>query len=160
MDILKELLGNGSVNMNATYTWPKMQKKRCFICGPFRDSLLGNWLVTRLYNNEFNPNSVIISHAAIKIWQYFTMLCVLRRLFNFYGYERMFTRLGNKWFEGDHFFKWLIALTGGPGLFFSSVIILYTDGRIPWTSNKPVARPLPIHGTTQTQVKRIHRAVL
>jgi hypothetical protein len=45
----------------------------------------------------------------------------------------------------------------GPGLSFSSVIIPYTDGRIPWTSDKPVARPLPIHRTTQTQNKRIHR---
>jgi hypothetical protein len=45
----------------------------------------------------------------------------------------------------------------GPGLFFSSVIIFYTDGSAPWTDDKPVARPLPTHSTTQTQYKRIHR---
>jgi hypothetical protein len=32
----------------------------------------------------------------------------------------------------------------------------YTDGRTPWTSDQPVARPLPKHRTTQTQNKRIH----
>jgi hypothetical protein len=31
-----------------------------------------------------------------------------------------------------------------------------TDGRTLWTSDQPVARPLPKHGTTQTQNKRIH----
>jgi hypothetical protein len=31
---------------------------------------------------------------------------------------------------------------------------LYTVGRTPWTSDKPVARPLPTHRTTQTQNKR------
>jgi hypothetical protein len=30
---------------------------------------------------------------------------------------------------------------------------LYTDGRIPWTGDQPVARPLPTHRTTQTQNK-------
>jgi hypothetical protein len=29
-----------------------------------------------------------------------------------------------------------------------------TEGRAPWTSDQPVARPLPIHRTTQTQNKR------
>jgi hypothetical protein len=42
-----------------------------------------------------------------------------------------------------------------PCFSFSSVIIFYTDGKTPWTINKPVARPLPIHRTTQTQNKRI-----
>jgi hypothetical protein len=45
----------------------------------------------------------------------------------------------------------------GPDLFFSSVIIFYTDDRAPWASDKPVTRPLPTHRTTQTQNKRIHR---
>jgi hypothetical protein len=31
-----------------------------------------------------------------------------------------------------------------------------TDGRTPWTSDQPVARPLPIRRTTQTQ-KKIHK---
>jgi hypothetical protein len=33
---------------------------------------------------------------------------------------------------------------------FSS-LILYTVGRTPWTGDQPVARPLPIHKTTETQ---------
>jgi hypothetical protein len=32
----------------------------------------------------------------------------------------------------------------------------YTDGRTPWTSDQPVARPLHKHKTTQTPYKRIH----
>jgi hypothetical protein len=31
--------------------------------------------------------------------------------------------------------------------------LFYTDGRHPWTSDQPVARPLPTHRTTQTQNK-------
>jgi hypothetical protein len=34
-----------------------------------------------------------------------------------------------------------------------SFLILYTVGRTPWTSDQPVARPLPKHRTTQTQNK-------
>jgi hypothetical protein len=37
---------------------------------------------------------------------------------------------------------------------FFSFFILYTAGRIPWTGDQPVARPLPAHRTTQTQNKR------
>jgi hypothetical protein len=33
----------------------------------------------------------------------------------------------------------------------------YTDGRTPWTSDQPIARPLPTHRTPQTQNKRTHR---
>jgi hypothetical protein len=33
---------------------------------------------------------------------------------------------------------------------------LYTIGRTPWTSDRPVARPLPKYRTTQTQNKRAH----
>jgi hypothetical protein len=33
----------------------------------------------------------------------------------------------------------------------------FTDGRTPWTSDQPVARPLPKHRTTQTQNKHIHK---
>jgi hypothetical protein len=32
--------------------------------------------------------------------------------------------------------------------------LFYTDGRTPWTSDQPVARPLPSHRTTQTENKR------
>jgi hypothetical protein len=32
----------------------------------------------------------------------------------------------------------------------------FTDGRTPWASDQPVARPLPTHRTTQIQNKRIH----
>jgi hypothetical protein len=41
----------------------------------------------------------------------------------------------------------------GPWPLFS-FLILYTVGRTPWTGDQPVARPLPIHRTTQTQNKR------
>jgi hypothetical protein len=41
----------------------------------------------------------------------------------------------------------------GPRSLFN-VLIFYTDGRTPWTGDQPVARPLSIHRTTQTQNKR------
>jgi hypothetical protein len=34
---------------------------------------------------------------------------------------------------------------------FFSFLILYTEGRTPWTGNQPVARPLHTHSTTNTQ---------
>jgi hypothetical protein len=34
--------------------------------------------------------------------------------------------------------------------------LLYTVSRTPWTSDQPLARPLPKHRTIQTQNKRIH----
>jgi hypothetical protein len=37
---------------------------------------------------------------------------------------------------------------------FISFLILYTDGRTPWTGVQTVARPLPAHRITQTQNKR------
>jgi hypothetical protein len=42
----------------------------------------------------------------------------------------------------------------GPWPLFS-FLILCTIGRTPWTGDQPVARPLPIHRTTQTHNKRI-----
>jgi hypothetical protein len=41
------------------------------------------------------------------------------------------------------------------GLFFS-FLILYTVGRIPWSGDQPVARPLPTHRTAQTRNERMH----
>jgi hypothetical protein len=36
---------------------------------------------------------------------------------------------------------------------FFSFVILYTVHTTPWTGDQPVARPLPTHRTTQTQIK-------
>jgi hypothetical protein len=41
----------------------------------------------------------------------------------------------------------------GPSLLFSFVIF-FTDGKTPWPSDQPVARPLPTHRRTQPQNKR------
>jgi hypothetical protein len=35
--------------------------------------------------------------------------------------------------------------------------LLYTDGKTPWRSGQPAARPLHAHRTTQTENKRTHR---
>jgi hypothetical protein len=35
---------------------------------------------------------------------------------------------------------------------FLSFLILYAVGRIPWTKDRPVSRPLSTHRTTQTQI--------
>jgi hypothetical protein len=52
------------------------------------------------------------------------------------------------------FFTGSTALVDPRGSF--SFMVIFTDGRNPWTSDKLVARPLPKHRTTQTQNKRIH----
>jgi hypothetical protein len=52
---------------------------------------------------------------------------------------------------------WLYSPLLGPGLFFSFVIFLYTDGRTPWTSDQPVASQLPIQRKTHKQKKCIQR---
>jgi hypothetical protein len=36
----------------------------------------------------------------------------------------------------------------------SVTYLFYTDGRTPWASDQPVARPLPTYRATQTQIKR------
>jgi hypothetical protein len=45
----------------------------------------------------------------------------------------------------------------GPWPFLHFCNLYYTDGWTPWTSDQPVARPLPTPRTTQTQNKRTHR---
>jgi hypothetical protein len=45
----------------------------------------------------------------------------------------------------------------GPWALLQYRNLFYTDGRTPWTSDQPVARPLPIHRTAQTQNKRRHK---
>jgi hypothetical protein len=46
-----------------------------------------------------------------------------------------------------------------PWPFFFRFLSLYTDGRTPWTGDRPVARPLPTHRTTQTQNKRTQTSI-
>jgi hypothetical protein len=46
----------------------------------------------------------------------------------------------------------------GPWPLFSFLII-YTVGRTPYTGDQAVARPLPIHTTTQTQNKRTQTSI-
>jgi hypothetical protein len=60
-------------------------------------------------------------------------------------------------FFREPFIPMALQLLLGTGLFFSSVIIFYTGVRTSWTSDKPVARPLPTHRTTQTHNKRINK---
>jgi hypothetical protein len=63
-----------------------------------------------------------------------------------------------KGYDSSFFFQWLNSPLLGPGRFFS-VLILYTVGRTPWTGDQPVARPLSIHRTAQTQNKRTQRSM-
>jgi hypothetical protein len=71
---------------------------------------------------------------------------------NFHVCPRDLTKtvISNKYF-------FLLALQPPWALAFSFIfIIIFTDGRTPWTSDQLVARPLPTHRTTQTQNKHIH----
>jgi hypothetical protein len=47
----------------------------------------------------------------------------------------------------------------GPWPLFSFVNFPHTIGRTPWTGNQPIARPLPIHRTTETQNKRTQTSI-
>jgi hypothetical protein len=57
--------------------------------------------------------------------------------------------------DDNFFFRWLYSLLW-PWSLISQFHDHFTDGRTPWTSDQPVARPLPKRRTTQTQNKRIH----
>jgi hypothetical protein len=65
------------------------------------------------------------------------------------------TQCGNNYQNIIH--QWPYSPLLGPGFFFSFVIFFYKDGRTLWTSDQPVARPLPTHRTTQTQNKCTNR---
>jgi hypothetical protein len=52
-------------------------------------------------------------------------------------------------------FHWLYSPLGLCPL-LSSFMIIFADGRTPWTSDQLVARPLPLFRTTQTQNKHMH----
>jgi hypothetical protein len=59
--------------------------------------------------------------------------------------------------EGIHSFTYTsMALQPlvGPWPLFQFRNLFQTDGSTPWTSDPPVARPLPTHRPTQTQIKR------
>jgi hypothetical protein len=53
--------------------------------------------------------------------------------------------------------QWLYGPLLGHDLFLQFRNLFYADGRTPWTSDQPIARPLPKHRTTQTQNKHTHR---
>jgi hypothetical protein len=55
-----------------------------------------------------------------------------------------------------NFFSMALPAHSGPWPLIQFRNHFYTDGRTPWTSDQPVARPLPKHTTKQTQNKRIH----
>jgi hypothetical protein len=54
------------------------------------------------------------------------------------------------------FFPVALPAHSGPRLLIQFRNHFFTDGRAPWTSDQPVARPVLKHRTTQTQNKRIH----
>jgi hypothetical protein len=55
-------------------------------------------------------------------------------------------------------YLWLYSPFVAPWPFFSS-LIFYTVGRTPWTGDRPAAKPLPTHRTTQTRNKRTQTSV-
>jgi hypothetical protein len=57
----------------------------------------------------------------------------------------------------DSFIHSSMSLQPGPWPLLQFHNLFYTDGSTHWTSDQPVARPLPTHRTTQTQNKRAHR---
>jgi hypothetical protein len=72
-----------------------------------------------------------------------------RRIFSIYPCFSVYS------FIHSFIHQWLYSRLLGPGVF--SFIIFFTQSRSPWTSDQPVARPLPTERTTQTQNKSTHR---
>jgi hypothetical protein len=66
-------------------------------------------------------------------------------------------RDGSTLLTAAHLCPFLIAVPAhsGPGPLTQFRNHLFTAGRTPWTSDQPVARPLPTDRTTQTQHKHI-----
>jgi hypothetical protein len=60
----------------------------------------------------------------------------------------------------------ILSLLGSAALFcwalasFSVFLILYTVGRIPWTGDQPITRPLSTHRATQIQNKHTQTSIL
>jgi hypothetical protein len=69
------------------------------------------------------------------------------------GWNKTKDRTPIQWLELSDcfFFQWLFQPIQGAGLLFSCVIIFH--GRISWTSDQLVARPLPEHRITQAHIK-------
>jgi hypothetical protein len=68
--------------------------------------------------------------------------------------------LSRHWWLTWHFIHSSMALKPsffGPWPLLQFRNLFYAVGRIPWTGDEPVARPLPTHRTIQTQNKRTHR---
>jgi hypothetical protein len=53
--------------------------------------------------------------------------------------------------------QWLYSPFVGPWRLLQFHDHFYTDSRNPWTSDQPVARPLPTHRTARTQNKSTHK---
>jgi hypothetical protein len=69
------------------------------------------------------------------------------------------TKYGIKWFPiclHSCIYLWLHSPFLGPWPLFQFLTASYTVGRTPWMGDKPVARPLPTHKTTQIQSKHIY----
>jgi hypothetical protein len=60
-------------------------------------------------------------------------------------------------FDKKYFFFTGSTASLGPDLCLFQFHDHLTDGRTPWTSDQPVARPLPKQRTTQTQNKHTHQ---
>jgi hypothetical protein len=59
-------------------------------------------------------------------------------------------------FPSSGYFSMALPAHSGPRPLTQFRNHFFTDGRTPWTSDQPVARPLPKHRTKQTQNKCIH----
>jgi hypothetical protein len=70
------------------------------------------------------------------------------RIIRWYDYKTLRT-------PRPYFFSMALPAHSAPRPLIQLRNLFYTDGRTPWTSDQPVARPLPTHRTTQTQNKRI-----
>jgi hypothetical protein len=104
-------------------------------------------LLWRLLSDSWIHRSVVwITHG---MW----VLCVLVIFTSVPGSDVGFFRAPGVWMTFIHSSVALQPFVGPwPLLQFHN--LFYTDGRTPWTSDQPLARPLPKHRTTQTQNKR------
>jgi hypothetical protein len=116
-----------------------------FICSPLEECMK-LWHCSSCGPKFLHPPESCFLYSntllSILLWDYPSIMFTLYYYYYYYYY-----------YYG--FYSHLLGL--GP---FFSFLILYIVGRTPWTGDQPVARPLPMHRTPQTQNKHtIHTSM-
>jgi hypothetical protein len=116
-----------------------------------------SWRVARLYNVQYSK--ITLSETVRNRIHVHIYTCLLR-IADTLTFQNTDLSFWNNPFINVIYIKhsFIIGTTVfvGPWPLLQFPNLFYTDERTPWTSDQPVARPLPTHRTTQTK-KRTHK---